>query len=790
MRIRIGSRGSRLALAQSQIIKDMILDQYPDWEISIKVIKTKGDQILDKPISALGGKEIFIKEIEKELLDGKIDLAVHSMKDMPGELPEGLRLSFVPKREDYRDVLILKEGKSLADLPLGARIGTGSKRRGYQIKELRPDLVIVPIRGNVESRIKKMERDNLDGVILAAAGIHRLGLIPEKLIYFDCETMLPAPTQGILGIEIAESSQALHEALLIFNHKETEIQSRLEREFLRSVGGSCTVPVGAYARIKGEQVTLYGLLGDREGNLVRGSLSGSATDQLGEKLGKQLQEDLRKLKAKVYLVGAGPGDPELITEKGKRAIIEADTIVYDRLVDPSLLNLNPSAKKIYVGKEAGNHHKSQEEIQEILYQEACCGKIVTRLKGGDPYVFARGGEEGLFLQENNIRFETVPGVSSAIGGLAYAGIPATHRDLASSFHVITGHTREKEDLNYEALAKLKGTLVFLMGFSNLDKISEGLISQGKDPGTPVAVIQWATTSRQKTLVGKLSDICEKVQASDIESPALLVVGEVVALRDRLNFFDRMDLSGHNIVITREAKNAETTIAKFRKLGANVLSFPMIETVPIKSKELEEAIENIGDYDYIFFSSVNAVEYFFEKFFEVSDIRKLGKVKFCTIGEKTYRALKKYGIRAELMPDLFEGMEAVELLKKYIVKDDKILVPRAKLGRQEIVEELGKYAEVDEVLIYDTIASNQGKEDILEALKPYDDYEIVFTSSSTFKNFVGILGEEAEAVLNKGRLVSIGPVTSQSIREAGYKLAIEAKEYTIDGIIEALKAEGN
>lgn len=785
MKITIGTRGSKLALAQTEIVKDLILQKYPDWDISVKIIKTQGDLILDKPISAIGGKEVFIKEIEKELLDGTIDIAVHSMKDMPGKLPAGLMLSFVPEREDYRDVLILKEGKSLEDLRQNARIGTGSKRRGHQMKQLRPDLEIVPIRGNVETRIRKIAEDNLDGVILAAAGIHRLGLQPENIVYLDYRIMLPSPTQGILGIEVAEDNEELYQALSCLSHRETEIQSRMERDYLKSVGGSCTVPVGAFAEVKGDEVTLYGMLGDENGNLAKSSVTGSKSDDLGTKLAEKLKEELKKYEGLVYLVGAGPGDPELITEKGKRAIIESDTIVYDRLINPQLLNLNRSAKKIYVGKEVGNHLISQDEIHEILYREASQGKTVTRLKGGDPYVFGRGGEEGLFLREKGIRFETVPGVTSSIGGLAYAGIPVTHRDVATSFHVITGHTRKNEELNYRHLANLEGTLVFLMGFGNLDKISAGLLKEGKAPDTPVAIIEWATTSRQKVLVGTLSDIYRKAQDSSIRSPVLIVVGEVVKLREQLDFFAEMLLAGHNIVITREEKRALSTIEKFRKLGANVISFPMIETVFTDSGQLEEAINNIEKYNYIYFSSVTGVEFFMEKFLQLSDVRKLADIKFCTVGIKTYNALKDYGIKAELMPELFEGMEAVEVLKKHIVKSDKVLVPRAKLGRNEIVEELKKFAAVDEIHIYDTVAAETGKEEILNILSQYDSYEIVFTSSSTFNNFIKILGDEAGNVLQKGRVISIGPITSQSIRDAGYAVDMEAEEYTIDGIIKVL-----
>lgn len=786
MKITIGSRESNLALRQTRQVRDLILKQYPDWEIDIKKIKTKGDKILDKSISQIGGKEVFVKEIEEEMLNGTVDMAVHSMKDMPGYLPEGLMLTCVPEREDPRDVLILRENIRFEDIPEGARIGTSSKRRAYQIKAWRPDLQIVPIRGNVETRIRKIEEENLAGVILAAAGIHRLGLEPENMVYLEQDIMLPSPTQGILAIEIAESNTALHQALMFLNHEQSERQARVERDFLRAVGGSCAVPVGAYARIEGDAIRLDGLLGDSEGNVVRDFVCGTAEENLGQILGEKLNNALKQFQGKVYLAGAGPGDAELVTLKTKRAIEEADVIVYDRLANPNLLNFNMEAKRIYVGKKAGCHYKTQDEINEILFEEARQGQIVTRLKGGDPYVFGRGGEEALYLKERGIKFEIIPGVTSSIAGPAYAGIPVTHRETARSFHVITGQQNDNQDLNYEQLAQLEGSLVFLMGFENMEKICNGLLEQGKDPATPAAVIQWAGTSKQKVLTGVLSDIYEKTQSSDIGRPAIILLGDVVRLRKDLNFYEELPLFGHNIVITREAKRAQSTIQKFQSLGANVLSFPMIKTTFLDSEELKAAIENIESYNYIFFTSVNGVDFFMEKFLQESDVRKLHRAKFCTIGTKTYEALKNYGIKAELMPEHFEGMEAVEVLKKHVAQSDKVLVPRAKLGRNEIVDELKKFCQVEELKIYDTLINDIDKDEIIDRLNEYEGYETIFTSASTFKNFAKILGEDLAGVLEKGHIVSIGPITTKAIVDAGYTVDIEAEEYTIEGIIKAIR----
>lgn len=299
MKIIVGSRGSNLALTQTNMVLDSIKEKHPEVEFQLKVIKTKGDILKNVPIDKIGGKEIFIKEIEKELLDGTIDMAIHSMKDMPGELPEGLKLSFTPKREDYRDVLVLKEGyKSLDDIPRNGKIGTGSKRRKYQILEHRPDLEVVGIRGNIETRINKIETENLDGVILAAAGIHRLGIdLGERVIYLDKNIVLPSPTQGILAIEIRENDEKMGNILQSISHRETEIQAKVERAFLKAAGGSCHIPVGAYCEVLDEKIYLEGLLGTVDGEiLVRKSIEGNlcSLEEVGEKLAEEILKEMSK----------------------------------------------------------------------------------------------------------------------------------------------------------------------------------------------------------------------------------------------------------------------------------------------------------------------------------------------------------------------------------------------------------------------------------------------------------------------------------------------------------------
>ena len=496
---------------------------------------------------------------------------------------------------------------------------------------------------------------------------------------------------------------------------------------------------------------------------------------------------------KVYLIGAGPGDPGLLTVKGEYYLKRADVVVYDRLVNPSMLRgLKKGVKLIYVGKSPKLHVKTQDETNEILYQEAKKGNLVVRLKGGDPYVFGRGGEEGEYLYDRGVEFEVVPGITSAIGGLAYAGIPITHRGVATSFHVITGHQKDdSDDLNWEALANIEGTLVFLMGVSNLENIANKLIENGKDPDTPAAMINWGTTNKQRVVDGKLSDIYQISKKADMKPPSLIVIGEVVARREKLDFFDKKPLRGKNVVITREESAAISTIKRLEELGANVLSFPAIEIAEIKPNlRLDKSIENINLYNYIVFTSVNGVEIFFKRYFELGkDLRDMAGIKIAAVGTKTQDAIEKYGIKVDIVPDRFVGEELVEVLRPVLNKKDNVLVPRAKIAREVIIKELRRMALVDEVVIYDTLKTEESKDEILEVLRELEDYYFLFTSSSTFSNFKEILGKNATEAFGNGKILSIGPITSQTIEKAGHKVYKEAESYTIDGLVELLVKEG-
>lgn len=498
------------------------------------------------------------------------------------------------------------------------------------------------------------------------------------------------------------------------------------------------------------------------------------------------------MKGKVYLIGAGPGDYKLLTLKALEVIRQSDVIVYDRLANKKILKeAKKSCEFIYVGKKSSDHTMKQKDINQLLCNKAKEGKIVARLKGGDPYVFGRGGEEGEILYDNNVDFEVIPGITSAIGGLCYGGIPITHRDFASSFHVITGHLKDdKKELNWKALASLDGTLVFLMGMKNLKNITENLIKNGKTKDTEVAIINWATRYNQKVLTGNLENIYDKVQEEGIKPPSLIVIGGVVSLRDKLSFFDKKPLLGKNIVVTRARAQSSSLVKKIMDLGGNPIEFPTIRIKEINpNKDLEDKINNIGNYDYVIFTSINGVDIFFNRLLNMGyDSRKLGNIKVVAIGPKTSKALKKYGIIPDIIPEKYVAENIYESLSKNLNSNNKVLIPRSSNARSYLVDKLNEVCYVDEVKTYDTVLGDGNKEEMYSFLQNNEIDYITFTSSSTVKNFISIIGEENVDKLKSTKLISIGPITSETIENFGLKVYREAEEYTIEGVLKQLRID--
>ena len=498
------------------------------------------------------------------------------------------------------------------------------------------------------------------------------------------------------------------------------------------------------------------------------------------------------MKGKVYLVGAGPGDYKLMTLKGLECIRKSDVIVYDRLANIDYLKeAKENCEFINVGKASSNHLLPQDDINRLIADKALEGKVVTRLKGGDPYVFGRGGEEAEILREEGIDFEVVPGITSAIGGLCYAGIPITHRDHASSFHVVTGHPRndgkETKEINWQALANVKGTLVFLMGIANLQHISENLIKEGKDKNTPVAFISWATRSNQRVVTATLENAYEVAVKENIKPPTLIVVGTVVNLREKLNFFEEKPLFGKNIVVTRYRTQSSLLSEKIRDMGGNPIEIPTIKIQKVEDNcELESEINRIKDYTYIVFSSKNAVDIFFDKLNDMNyDARVLCNSKICAVGSETAKAIKAKGIIADIVPKRYVAEGLYEELKDIINENDKILIPRAKNARDFLVNKLSEKSYVKEVITYESVIDADNKNLALQVIDDEEVEYITFASSSTVKNFMTLIGENNIKKLNDKKIISIGPITSKTIEDFGVEIYKEADEATIDSMIDII-----
>jgi len=496
-------------------------------------------------------------------------------------------------------------------------------------------------------------------------------------------------------------------------------------------------------------------------------------------------------KGYVYLVGAGPGDPKLITVKGSECIAKADVLVYDRLASRRLLMLaRPDCELIYCGKSPDRHTLKQEEINQVLVDKGLEGKIVTRLKGGDPFVFGRGGEEAEALLEVGLQFEVVPGITSAIAVPAYAGIPVTHRDITTSFAVITGHedpTKNETTIHWDHLAQSHGTLVFLMGMANLPLIAEKLMANGKKPTTPVAIIQWGTRPEQRTLVGQLATIATEVKTQGFTNPSIIIVGEVVTLREKLQWFEKKPLFGQRIVVTRARHQASELSQAIEALGGEAWEFPMIEIAPpTDSSYLTKAVSTLNDFQWLIFTSSNGVEGFFAELKKQErDVRELAGLEIVAIGPATQVALEQRGLRASFVPEEFKAEKIIEGLSGRILSGQRVLLARAEEARDILPESLkARGVEVWDVPVYKTVIGGANRKELQQMLREKEIHTVTFTSSSTVKNFVTLL-EGDVSLLKDVLLYSIGPITSATAQELGLTIFKEAAQYTISGLVEAL-----
>ncbi len=783
--IRVGSRDSTLAVIQSKLAIEAMQKVCPEALFELITMKTLGDKILDRPLDSVGGRGLFVKELDQALYDDRCQLTVHSLKDMPLCPPKELPVLALLDREDCRDVLVLRRG--LAKLPQKPVIGTSSKRRILQGKILFPDAEFKGIRGNLNTRLKKLDSGEYDAIILAAAGLIRLGLSDRISRYFSPEEMIPAAGQGILAV------QGKNDAKLLFVRKihsdKSEIITKAEQSFVSALGGGCSSPTAALATLVDGRLRLRGLYYDEETEDIRiGTIEGDTiyAEELGYKLALKLSK--KDKDTKVYLVGSGPGDAGLFTLRGRELLESADSVIYDALAGDAILGWIPEhARKINVGKRSGRHSATQEEINKIILEEAKKGGTIVRLKGGDPFVFGRGGEEAEYLKKNNIPFEIVPGISSSLAVPSYFGIPVTHRGISGSFHVITGHSMDgMPELDFDSLSKVGGTLIFLMAVSNARDICNGLLNAGMNPDTQAAFLMDGTLASQRMIKATLKTLPDEGIKGNVKPPAIMVIGDVCTLSDSCAWQKGRKLSGKRIIITRPKERSQKLASRLRDAGAEVLEFPTIEIVPDFKNALDQ-VKCLEYYDWLVLTSPTGAEYFF-KFMQMKkiDLRSLSNLHFAVIGDGTASVCMAHGIYPDYIPKKFYASDLGAGLVKKVKAGERVLILRAKHGSVELTKELDLAGIVyNDVAIYDTITPDKTPlSDRIEMLiKDGAVDAVTFTSASTVRGFLEIVKPDREAI-SGFKAVCIGEKTEKIARESGM-MTVLADSISEDGLIKAI-----
>jgi uroporphyrinogen III methyltransferase/synthase len=503
--------------------------------------------------------------------------------------------------------------------------------------------------------------------------------------------------------------------------------------------------------------------------------------------------DMNERKGKVYLVGAGPGDIGLLTVKGLRCLEKADVVIYDYHLNAQILNyINHDAEFIYAGKRGGHHTMTQDEINRAIVDKANEGKQVCRLKGGDPFVFGRGGEEAEILVDEGIPFEVVPGISSSIAAPAYAGIPLTHRKYSSTFAVIPGYedtTKENSAIDWSKLSTGVGTLVFLMAVKNIEEVARQLIKNGRPKDEPVAIVRWGTRSEQVTLTATLETIADLVKEKDIRPPAAMIVGKVVTLRDKLRWYEDKPMFGHRVMITREHSGG---FEELEDLGAEVMEFPTISIEPVDDRSfIDKCINDIESYNWIVLTSVNGVKFFFNRLIETGhDIRNLKGISFCAVGDKTADAIRHYGIRVDLVPKHFRAEGLIEAFSEHYgdkgLQGVRILLPRAEVAREVFPDKMRSLgASIDTPPLYKAMKPDVHGKRMQRFLRERKITIATFTSAATFNNFCDMMGDEALDYLKDVAIAVIGIVTRKAIEEKGLSVAIMPKKATVNAMVQAI-----
>lgn len=778
MRKRIlASRGSRLSIRQDELVEEKLRELQVETERLI--ITTRGDSEQKKPLGEIGGNGLFVREIEEALLTGKADFAVHSAKDLPYDLADGLTIGAVIEPADPSDCMIWKKGTRISPDGRGIVIGTGSARRREALQRLFPNAEIRNIRGNVETRLRKLEEGLYDAIILAKAGIDRLGIDLSDFTVrkFTPEEMIPAGGQGILALECRADDEETLAVLRAINDPVTFRRFVVERCLFRMMKADCRMAIGVHVRMQGDAFSLYAMF------------EGKRTVQCGrfdeyEAVCRRAADEIYTDTGCVYLVGAGCGEG-LITVRGLALLRSADVVIYDDLVDAGLLDEAPAlAEKIYMGKRYGQNATPQETICETMIRRAREGRRVIRLKGGDSFVFGRGGEEYLALQEAGIPCAVIPGVSSCIAVPENAGIPVTHRKQARSFTVVTGHTEDGSGEDAKTLASLSGTLVYLMGLSAIRRITEDLIRCGKDPETPASVISRGFSPYQKRIDGTLATIADL--AADAERPAVLVIGQNAAFHmtppDKIREPEAraLPLSGISVSVTGSVLFAHRTAEKLKAAGAAAHAVPTI-----RIRERAGAVpEDAADAGWIVTTSSNGVHVMMRQMRELHiDIRELSGVRFACLGRGTAETLARYGIFADFIPSRYTaGALGRELAQKIRGTSGKVLVLRASNGSPDLTDSLSAAGiRYEEHTLYDTLPDDVNPGPVYTS-----DY-LVFGSAGGVRVFFSNR-ELAGHLPGRLRFVCIGAYTAATLRKYTDRPVITAEDYTADGIVRIIRSD--
>ena len=503
---------------------------------------------------------------------------------------------------------------------------------------------------------------------------------------------------------------------------------------------------------------------------------------------------MTKQQGRIYLVGAGPGDSKLLTLRGKECLEQADVVLYDYLANPALLDhVSPRAERIYVGRRGRGHYSRQPDINQLIVGHAQAGRVVVRLKGGDPFLFGRGGEEAEAAAAAGVPFEIVPGVTAAIAVPAYAGIPVTHRTLASTVTFVTGHedqTKGESVLEWPRLATAQGTLVFLMGMTNLPNIVRHLIEEGKVITTPVAVIRWGTRSTQRTVVGTLADIVEKTREAAMEPPTVIVIGEVVRLRDQLNWFEKRPLFGRRILITRAKEQAPEFSDLIAAYGGEPVACPTIQIAPPDTWEpVDRAIGELAQYHWLVFTSSNGIAPFMKRLnLQGHDTRALAGLRLCCIGPRTGQELAGYGLRADLIPSEYQAEGVLAAMVAAGIQGKRVLIPRALIAREVLPDQLRAHGATAHVVpVYQTVRPATDMHRLRELMSRQELDMVTFTSSSTVRNFVDLFegSQDMHRAMGDIRTACIGPITAATAREYGIRVQVMPAENTIPALADAI-----